>query len=133
MAIYQVLLRTPYIQIFSVLKLVSSLFPELRIFTSVPRLRLRTPFVFFPEDLQLHSKYVFAYSAKLSLSCFFKLVKIIESCKRFCKKLFLMLLRSSPRPISIGQLHALLHLHLRPINLVVFKGSYYLTIWDILS
>jgi len=44
-----------------------------------------------------------------------------------------MLLRSSPRPISIGQLHALLHLHLRPINLVVFKGSYYLTIWDILS
>ena len=42
-------------------------------------------------------------------------------------------LRSSPRPISIGQLHALLRFHLRPINLVVFKGSYYLTIWDILS
>ena len=34
--------------------------------------------------------------------------------------------RSSPRPISIGQLNTLLHLHLRPINLVVFKGSYYL-------
>ena len=31
---------------------------------------------------------------------------------------------SSPRPISIGQLHALLHFHLRPIYLVVFKGSY---------
>ena len=42
-------------------------------------------------------------------------------------------LRLSPRPISIGQLHTLLHFHLRPINLVVFKGSYYLTIWDILS
>ena len=42
-------------------------------------------------------------------------------------------LRSSPRPISIGQLHALLRFHLRPINLVVFKGSYYLTVWDILS
>ncbi len=40
---------------------------------------------------------------------------------------------SSPRPISIGQLHALLHFHLRPINLVVYKGSYYLMIWDILS
>ena len=41
--------------------------------------------------------------------------------------------RSSPRPISIGQLHALLRFHLRPINLVVCKGSYYLSIWDILS
>ena len=30
----------------------------------------------------------------------------------------------SPRPISIGQLHALLHFHLQPIYLVVFKGSY---------
>ena len=46
---------------------------------------------------------------------------------------YLFFLRSSPRPISIGQLHALLRFHLRPINLVVFKGSYYLTIWDILS
>ena len=31
---------------------------------------------------------------------------------------------SSPRPISSSQLHALLHFHLRPIYLVVFKGSY---------
>ena len=31
---------------------------------------------------------------------------------------------SSVRPISIGQLHALLHFHLRPINVVVFHGSY---------
>ena len=30
----------------------------------------------------------------------------------------------SPRPISTGQLNALLHLHLPPIYLVVFKGSY---------
>ena len=52
--------------------------------------------------------------------------------KRFCEKLS-SLSRSSPRPISIGQLNTLRHLHLRPINLVVFKGSYYLTIWDILS
>ena len=30
---------------------------------------------------------------------------------------------SSPRPISTSQLHALLHFHLWPIYLVVFKGS----------
>ena len=34
----------------------------------------------------------------------------------------------SPRPISTYQLNALLHLHLKPIYLVVFKGSYYLTV-----
>jgi len=34
------------------------------------------------------------------------------------------MLRSSPRPISIGQLHALLRFHLRPIYLIVCKGSY---------
>ena len=34
---------------------------------------------------------------------------------------------SYPRPISCGQLHTLLHFHLRPIYLVVFKGSYCLT------
>ena len=31
---------------------------------------------------------------------------------------------SSVRPISIGQLHALLHFHLRPIYVVVSHGSY---------
>ena len=31
---------------------------------------------------------------------------------------------SSPRPISIDKLNTLLHLHLRPINQVVFLGSY---------
>ena len=34
-------------------------------------------------------------------------------------------LRSSPRPISSSQLHTLLHFHLCPIYLVVFKGSYF--------
>ena len=32
--------------------------------------------------------------------------------------------RSSPRLISIGQLHALLHLHLRPINDIVYVEPY---------
>ena len=40
---------------------------------------------------------------------------------------------SSPRPISTGQLNTLLHLHLRPINLVVFKGSYYLSMGYLIS
>ena len=35
------------------------------------------------------------------------------------------LMRSSPRPISNSQLHALLRFHLCPIYLVVFKGSYF--------
>ena len=39
---------------------------------------------------------------------------------------FLPFLRISPRPISIRQLNALLHLHPGPIYLVVFKGSYFL-------
>ena len=33
---------------------------------------------------------------------------------------------SSPRSISIDQLHALLHFHLRPIKLVVYKWPYFL-------
>ena len=39
----------------------------------------------------------------------------------------------SPRFISIGQLNALLHLHLQPIYHIVYVESYYLTVWDILS
>ena len=36
------------------------------------------------------------------------------------------------RPISIGQLNTLLHLHLRPINLVVCKGSYCLRMGNLI-
>ena len=43
------------------------------------------------------------------------------------------LLWLKPRPISNSQIHALPHFHLCPIYLVVFKGSYYLTVWEILS
>ena len=38
----------------------------------------------------------------------------------------LIYIRSSPRPISIGQLNVLPHLHLRPINHIVYVGSYLL-------
>ena len=41
-------------------------------------------------------------------------------------------LRSSPRPISIAQLRTLLHFHLRPINPVVFMGSYSFRMGDLI-
>ena len=40
----------------------------------------------------------------------------------FHHKIFI---RSSPRSISIGQLNTLLCLHLQPIYLIIFKGSYF--------
>ena len=40
--------------------------------------------------------------------------------------------RSSPRAISIGQLHALLHFHLRPIYQVVFLGPYSIRMRDLI-
>ena len=38
---------------------------------------------------------------------------------------------SSPRPISTAKLNMLPCLHTQPINLVVYKGPYWLTPWDI--
>ncbi len=43
------------------------------------------------------------------------------------------ILRSSPRPISTGQLRTLLPFHTRPIYQFVFLGSYQLSLWEILS
>ena len=39
-----------------------------------------------------------------------------------------VLFKSSPRHISTGQLNALLQLHTRPINLIIFKVSYQITL-----
>ena len=39
--------------------------------------------------------------------------------------------RTSPRPISTAKLKTSLCVHLKPINLVVFKGSYQLSLWEI--
>ena len=50
--------------------------------------------------------------------------KVFGICFLDLSSLFGGLFRISPRPISIGQLNTLLCLHLQPINLVVFKGSY---------
>ena len=55
-----------------------------------------------------------------------ELSRIIKVCTfKTSYRLLSELLWSSPRPISNSQLHALLHFHLCPIYLVVFKGSYF--------
>ena len=51
----------------------------------------------------------------------------------FIRLLLFLKLWLSPRFISIGQLNVSLHLHLQPINHVVYMESYYLMVWDILS
>ena len=43
------------------------------------------------------------------------------------------LVKSSPRLISIGQLNVLPHLHLRPINDIVYVEPYSISGWEILS
>ena len=44
-----------------------------------------------------------------------------------------LLARSSPRPISTGQLHTSRRFHTRPIYLIIFQGSYQLMLWEISS
>ena len=44
----------------------------------------------------------------------------------FLQNLLSHTFRISPRPISTGQLHTLLHFHLQPIYLILSKGSYLL-------
>ena len=41
-------------------------------------------------------------------------------------------IKSSPRPISTSQLNPLLDLHTWPINLVIYKGSYFLRMRDLI-
>ena len=73
--------------------------------------------------LQILSSYVLSKPHTASLIHIFKLKK----------HSILISIRISPRPISTPQLKALRPLHSVPINLVVFKGSYFINEWDILS
>ena len=73
-------------------------------------------------------KYVFSYSLFLYTYAFAFSTFKTTHCVSFNSPT-----RSSLRPISICQLHTLLYFHLRPIYLVVFKGSYWLIVRDILS
>ena len=59
----------------------------------------------------------------------FKTAYTLHLSFHFCEHNHFLLIsqyfRSSPRPISNSQLHALRHFHPCPIYLVVFKGSYF--------
>ena len=54
------------------------------------------------------------------------------SCKRLHPSLEPRVLRSSPRLISTGQLHTLLHFHLRPIYDIVYIVPYSLRMRDLI-
>lgn len=60
-------------------------------------------------------------------------VPLKQHTRIFLHLLHFSLLWLKPRPISNSQLHTLPYFHLCPIYLVVFKGSYYLMVWEILS
>ena len=62
-----------------------------------------------------------ATRAFLPLSCFSRTFKTTYWTSETFKQPFWI----SPRPISDSQLRTLLHFHLCPIYLVVFKGSYF--------
>ena len=84
-------------------------------------------------ESQLHRKYQTSLSLSSKFHSLFLILALQPKSQNPYQFFPKSLSRSSPRPISIGQLNTLLHLHLRPINLIVSKGSYYLMIWDILS
>ena len=67
------------------------------------------------------------------LNLYIKDIPSKQHTRIFLHLLHFSLLWLKPRPISNSQLHALPHFHLCPIYLVVFKGSYYLSVWEILS
>ena len=59
-----------------------------------------------------------------NVNTFYKVFFKVNTLKTAYHLIFHHLSWSSPRPISIDKLNTLLHLHLRPINQVVFLGSY---------
>ena len=67
----------------------------------------------------------FTYLQNCTLNFFYSLSFILQEITSSYLSLTITFWLS-PRPISNSQLHVLLHFHLCPIYLVVFKGSYYL-------
>ena len=90
-----------------------------------------------PQRYRHHNGYIICYKSRIYT--YYSILKI-DNCIEFVNLFVLQasefllrfqfislsfsFLRISPRPISIGQLNASQRLHPRPINLVVFKGSY---------
>lgn len=80
----------------------------------------------------------FFYLFPFSYTLFTEILRVYRFVKCIISTLITVLvsitvLWLSPRPISIGQLNASQRFHSRPINLVVCKGSYYISVWDISS
>ena len=74
---------------------------------------------FYTVDSQLHRFFILIqYLLALGQNCIQLGVSVINSL------FHLIFMRSSPRPISIGQLNTSLCLHPRPIKLIVFEWSY---------
>ncbi len=80
------------------------------------------------NDTAVNSRMLYRLSYGGSFSSLF-LSMYLQNCTHVTSFFSLPFLpdrsRSSPRPISNSQLHTLLHFHLCPIYLVVFKGSYF--------
>ena len=76
---------------------------------------------FVPTDFVKHLLYSKTFRL---LNPFFAFKNRIEESKQITYLHNFCLFRSSPRPISIGQLNMLPCLHLRPINHIVYVGSY---------
>ena len=85
-------------------------------------------FVLILEDQQLHSN-----PYKNFLSLWVRKNYRIFCVKIFRKKLFSHSLWDQALDLLVSVSCTLPCFHLRPINLVVCKGSYYLSVWDTLS
>ena len=79
-------------------------------------------------------RFPFAMTAETLLRCQLALMEMvpdrISGTAQWTRVLYI---EASPRTISTGQLHALLHFHFRPINPVVYWGPYQVTLWESLS
>ena len=87
------------------------------------------------DPLSYRHRKMLTYSVNIHKRILKTAIKVRKSFENRTKKIFeqfnnfdslfdcYVKLKSSFRPISTGQLNALLHLHLQPINLVVYKGS----------
>ena len=93
--------------------------------------KLNSPCWTRTNDTAVNSRMLYRLSyggSFLSSTCTFKTAYTQHPCFLLFRDRPLCLslsLRSNPRPISNSQLHTLLHFHLCPIYLVVFKGSYF--------
>ena len=77
-------------------------------------------------DIKLDEHLVRVCSLKTSQKkdCAISLIQ----CLHFMQTRF----KSSPRPISTSQLHRLLHFHIWPIYLIIYKGPYFFRMTDLI-